>query len=67
MNTGKRCVVCTLPILTNHVIVGFPVIRITGIDKSAMAGEEFLAHADCFAERMSAPKSPILKLNRQVV
>jgi len=52
------------PILIHHVIVGFPIIRITGIGQSAMTGEEYLAHADCFLNKMQSGKPVnILQLN----
>jgi hypothetical protein len=63
MNTGNRCTVCNLPILTNQIIVGFPIIRITGINQSAMTGDEFLIHAGCFTKRMYGEENHIIQLN----
>ena len=53
MQTGLRCPTCNLPILTNDVVVGFPIIRIVNINKSAMTGQEILIHAHCFQEKVS--------------
>lgn len=61
MQTGLRCPTCNLPILTNEVVVGFPIIRIVNINKSAMTGQEVLIHAHCFKEKMEG--SSILKAN----
>jgi hypothetical protein len=59
MQTGHRCPVCDRPILTNAVIVGFPVIRITDVNKSAMTGDEIIIHVDCFIARMRGTGSKL--------
>lgn len=56
MQTGLRCPTCNLPILTNQVIVGLPVLRITGLQQSAVTGTEIVFHVACFVEKMSGPK-----------
>lgn len=56
MQTGNRCPTCKLPILTNQVIVGFPIIRITDLQKSALTGQELIFHVACFAEKMKGKK-----------
>jgi hypothetical protein len=61
MQTGQSCQSCGLPILTNQVIVGFPIIRIVSLGKSAMTGNEMLFHVECFQEKMKGPK--IISLN----
>lgn len=63
MNTGLRCCCCALAILTNQTVVGFPVIRITAINRSAMTGQELLCHADCFVKRMSVKTLEVLTPN----
>lgn len=62
MNTGLTCPCCKLPILTNHIIVGLPVIRITGPGTSALTGDEIAMHASCFTEKMAGLKKTILEL-----
>jgi len=64
MNTGKSCIVCGKGIITNQVIVGFPVIKIFDLNKSAMTGQEMLCHADCFMRKMHHTEPVgILQLN----
>lgn len=53
MQTGNRCPICNLPILTNQVIVGLPIIRITDLRKSALTGQEVVMHVACFTEKMA--------------
>jgi hypothetical protein len=63
MQTGMRCPACNMAVLTNQVIVGFPVIRITDVNKSAMTGQELLVHVTCFIEKMQGvKKQEILKV-----
>jgi hypothetical protein len=61
MQTGMRCPTCNLPILTNEVVVGFPIIRIVNIDKSAMTGQEILIHAPCFQRKMANHLELVMK------
>lgn len=60
MQTGLRCPTCDLPVLTNHIIVGLPVLRITGLQQSAVTGQEIVFHVACFIEKMRGQKKPEL-------
>lgn len=67
MNTGHKCPICQTSILTNDVIVGLPIIRITGINQSRATGHEYIFHATCFVKRMVEPKNEaVLQLNGHV-
>lgn len=63
MRTGENCFVCDKPIMTNQIIIGFPVIRITDIKQSKMTGSELIAHTDCFVSRMQEEPQQVLTLN----
>jgi hypothetical protein len=51
------CKWCEKPIEIGQTIVGFPIVRITAMNQSQMAGNEILFHTACFLERMGKPKS----------
>lgn len=59
MQTGLKCPACSVAILTNQVIVGFPIIRITGVNKSVMTGQEIVFHVSCFTEKMKGVRPQI--------
>lgn len=60
MQTGMICPSCETPILTNQLIVGLPVIRITDIKKSALTGSELVFHVTCFTQKLRGAKKPII-------
>jgi len=51
-----NCGVCTNPIKPGQAVVGMPVIRITDVNKSQMAGGELIFHVSCFLRKMKEPK-----------
>lgn len=62
MQTGARCPICERNILIGDQIIGFPVIRITGMNQSKMTGEEMLIHAGCFGLKMRQKEQKKLSL-----
>jgi hypothetical protein len=62
MKTGLNCPCCGLAILTNSTIVGFPILRITQLNSSALTGEEVVFHASCFIAKMQEKKEPKVKI-----
>lgn len=55
------CKACENTIEIGQTIVGFPVIRITALNQSQMAGTEVLFHLSCFLSRLGKPKVEIIK------
>lgn len=55
------CKACENPIEIGQTIVGFPVVRITAMNQSVLAGNEVLFHLSCFLERMGKKKVEIIR------
>ena len=53
---ASKCIVCEKSVTVGQTIVGMPIIRITDVNKSAMAGTEILIHVACFLEKMGKPR-----------
>lgn len=62
MSLGNaNCRHCEHPLSVGQTIVGFPIIRIIGENKSAMSGFELLYHVSCF---INAHKKPAVEIIR---
>jgi hypothetical protein len=55
------CKSCDKPIEIGQTFIGFPVIRLTAVNASQMAGNEILFHLTCFLSKFGRSKVEIIK------